>query len=802
MKRYVCIHGHFYQPPRENPWLEFVERQESAHPYHDWNEKITIECYAPNAASRILNSDKHIIAIVNNYSKISFNFGPTLLSWMEKEFSWVYESLLEADRISMKNFGGHGSAIAQVYNHIIMPLSSYHDKWTQVYWGVRDFERRFNRFPEGMWLPETAVDLETLEVLADQNIKFTILAPHQAKRIRPLRGGRWKEVTAATLDTKKAYLCRLPSGKDISLFFYDGPISQDVAFGGLLSDGKLYAQRLSDAFRQDDGFPQLVNIATDGETYGHHHRFGDMALAYCIYFLESKNLARITVYGEYLEKFPPKDEVQIAENTSWSCAHGIERWRGNCGCDTGMNPGWTQEWRRPLREAVDLLDERATAIYKTYSSKLLKDPWRARDDYINVILDRTPKNVEDFLHRNARKDLSKDEKVIALKLLEMSRNAMLMLTSCGWFFDDISGLEATQIMTYAARVVQLARDVSGKNLETDFLTLLEKAKSNDPAMENGKRIYEKIVFPKVLDLLRVGAHGVMASMFLNGSVKKSVYCYEAENVDLKSFGLRKFVLHLGKVRVFSSITWEEDLLGFASCYLGGLQLFCSVIEHVDEASYALMLRELETAFEDQDVPEIVRKMDKHFKGRIFSLKHLFRDEQYKIVDSLIEDALDVIMVAYEEAFNANYSTMKVLRELKIPLPRAFRATVDVTLSGKLDEILKNPEIDVEDLEKICREIKDWNVLIDEGQISKIACEKINSLLESFKAQGRDLSLLLKAGRIIELLSQIDVKLDLWKAQNIYFDIVTNYLGQNKTIESEACNVIKRLGLQLGVEVQV
>ena len=330
MNKYVCIHGHFYQPPRENPWLEEVEYQESAYPYHDWNDRITAECYAPNTASRILDGDRKIIDIVNNYSRISFNFGPTLFSWLEKHQPDIHWGILEADKKSKERFNGHGSAIAQCYNHMIMPLAHSRDKRTQILWGIRDFEHRFQRKPEGMWLPETAVDLETLDILAEQGIRFTILALRQAKRVKKMDDKRWKDVSGSRVDPKRPYLLKLSSGRSIVLFFYDGPISQDVAFTGVLNSGEQLAQRIESGFTDTKDGSQLMHIATDGETYGHHHRFGDMALGYCLYHIESKSDVELTIYADYLDKNSPQYEVEIFENSSWSCVHGIERWRSNC----------------------------------------------------------------------------------------------------------------------------------------------------------------------------------------------------------------------------------------------------------------------------------------------------------------------------------------------------------------------------------------------------------------------------------------------------------------------------------------
>ncbi len=369
MEKYVCVHGHFYQPPRENPWIEEIELQDSAYPYHDWNERITAECYAPNTASRLLDGEGKIMAIVNNYSRISFNFGPTLLAWMERHDANTYRAILEADKLSRERFSGHGSALAQAYNHMIMPLANSRDKRTQVIWGIKDFEKRFGREPEGMWLPETAVDTETLEILAEQGIKFAILAPSQAKSFHKIDENKeWQSTEGGKIDPSTCYRCSLPSGKTINLFFYDGPISQEVAFGKLLTSGETFAQRLMGAFSEGRDWPQLVHIATDGETYGHHHHYGDMALAFCLHFIESSNSATLTNYGEFLEKNPPHYEVQIFDHSSWSCVHGVERWRNDCGCNSGMHGGWHQKWRGPLRGALDALRDQLIPAYMREAS--------------------------------------------------------------------------------------------------------------------------------------------------------------------------------------------------------------------------------------------------------------------------------------------------------------------------------------------------------------------------------------------------------------------------------------------------
>ena len=491
MERYICIHGHFYQPPRENPWTGTVEQQSSASPYHDWNERITAECYASNASSPILDGDGQVVRALNNYARMSFNFGPTLLSWMERHKPDVYHAIIEADRVSRKRFSGHGSAIAQIYNHMIMPLANQRDKKTQAIWGVADFQKRFGRSPEGMWLPETAVDLETLEVLAEVGVKFTILAPHQARKVKLIGQVEWHDVSGGKIDPTRAYLCPLPSGRSMNIFFYDGPIAVDVAFGNLLNNGELFAKRLHQAFRDTSDWSQIVHIATDGETYGHYHRHGDMALAYCFHTIERDSLARLTNYGEYLQRCPPTHAVEIVEKSSWSCAHGVERWRDDCGCHSGSHPGRRQAWKKTLREAMDWLGERLAAVYEEEAALYLREPWEARDDYIEVMLDRGPDRVERFLQRHAARKLSGQEREKVFKLLEMQKHAMLVYTSCGWFFDEISGIEAVQVMRYGARAMELAEEVTGTELEPEYVRMLAAAPSNVDG--NGAAVYDLFV---------------------------------------------------------------------------------------------------------------------------------------------------------------------------------------------------------------------------------------------------------------------------------------------------------------------
>lgn len=626
MERYICIHGHFYQPARENPWLESIEPQESAQPYHDWNEKITAECYAPNAAARILGRPGQISKTVNNYAKLSFNFGPTLLSWLEKKRPNVYRKILEADRESQTLFSGHGSALAQVYNHIIMPLANRPDKYTQVLWGMRDFQDRFGRMPEGMWLPETAVDLETLEILAELGVKFTILSPHQARQMRKISEQNWSEVVNGEIDTKRAYRCELSSGQKIDIFFYNASISHAVAFEHLLNSGEGFAKRLISAFSDSVRCPQLVNVATDGETYGHHHRFGEMALAYALDYIESNSLARITNYGEYLEKNPAAYEVEIKENTSWSCVHGVERWQKDCGCNSGAHPGWNQKWRKPLRQALDWLRGRLTALYENKTKEFLRDPWGARNEYIEVVLDRSPENVERFLSQRAVGRLNQKEKTTALKLLEIQRQAMLMYSSCGWFSDDISGIESAQILRHAGRAIELAEEVGGPQLERQFLETLKLADSNIGKQINGARIYQESVKSAAVDLKRVCAHYAITSLFKKCSEQQKIHCCLINREEYDRAESEQSKLAIGQVQITSEITWETARFCFGAAQLGRDNIICGVSQYTGLEEYNKLKAQATRLFHKGNLSGVCRILEEYFRKLPYSLESLLPEE--------------------------------------------------------------------------------------------------------------------------------------------------------------------------------
>ncbi len=768
MKRYICIHGHFYQPPRENPWLEAIEIQDSAYPYHDWNERITDECYAPNSASRNLDGEGRILDMLSNYSRMSFNFGPTVLSWMQNNAPEIYQAILDSDRQSIGWRSGHGNALAQAYNHMIMPLANRRDKRTQIIWGIRDFEYRFKRFPEGMWLPETAVDIETLDLLAESGIKFTILAPRQASRTRKLGTGKWREVSGSRIDPTMAYLFKLPSGRSITLFFYDGPISQAVAFDYLLKKGDDFANRLLSGFSGGREWPQLLHIATDGETYGHHQKFGDMALAYALNYIESNGLAILTNYGEYLAKQPPTHEVQIFENSSWSCVHGIERWKSNCGCNSGLHPGWSQEWRRPLRDALNWLRDRLAFIYENIASTYFSDPWKARDEYINVLLDRSEKTLDRFLEEQTGGQLDGKERKTVLTLLEMQRHTMLMYTSCGWFFDELSGLETVQVMQYAGRAIQLSEEVFTDSLEDSFKGRLAMAKSNVPEYENGAVIYDRFVKPAMIDLRKVGAHYAISSVFEDYMDEMQIYSYSVGKEDYQRVNAGVTKLAVGRVSVASDITGDAGLISFAVLHFGGHALNGGVRTFLGIDAYESMKNEILSTFEKGDFAEIVRLMDQHFGTHTYSLANLFRDQQRNILNSLISMTVEEFESSYRQIYENNRILMSFLLDTGMPVKKSFFTAAEETLNYDLKKLIQEDVTDADRIQNLLGDMKKWNVTPDSVEIEFAVRRKIEALMDQFRRDPGDLSLLEEIRKRLELMKILPIEFNYWQLQNIYF----------------------------------
>ncbi|MCE5340713.1 MAG: DUF3536 domain-containing protein [Planctomycetaceae bacterium] len=807
MDRYVCIHGHFYQPPRENPWLEDVELQDSAYPYHDWNTKITEECYRQNAASRILSPERKIINIVNNYSKMSFNFGPTLMIWLEKHATDVYESILEADRQSQKNFSGHGAAIAQAYNHMIMPLANRRDKITQIIWGLADFEKRFERKAEGMWLPETAVDNETLDIMAEYGVKFTILSPTQAKRIRKIGDNNWYNINRDQIDITQPYLCKLPSGRTINLFFYHGPIANDAAEGRILQHGDVLADKLLWLLEDHGEKAKLSHIALDGETFGHHHRFTDMALAYCMHYIEAKKSAQITVYGEYLEKFPPTYEAEINENSSWSCIHGIERWRSNCGCNGGRFPSGKQQWRQPLREAMDWLRDQLVPVYEKEMAKYANYPWQARNEYINVISNRQPENVNAFLKQIAGRELADDEKIRAMKLLELQRNAMLMYTSCGWFFDDIAGIETVQIMLYASRVIQLAKEIFEKDLEPEYENILEKAQCNLKEYDNGKKVYGNIVKNYVIDLNRVGAHLASVLVFEKCDKIREIFCYSTkiESYERIEEGIQ--VLAVGQATIQSNIVLDKHLIDFAVLHFGDHNLNCAVNTRSSGAEFNKMKEDLKKSFANGDTAEVMRVMSVFFKGNNYSLWHLFKDQQRRVINELLTSASEEIEAILRGIYERNYTIMHMMRKMRMPLPSALCDPAEFIINKDICDEIRSEEINVKRLGKLIDDVIKLSLQIDTQTLRYETSRKINYLMGKLKNSPDDIKLMETIANTLGIIMNIVPELDLQTSQNIlygitktqYTDIKQKCQAADKTAK-DWCGHFQKLANYLGVKV--
>ncbi|MBR2081653.1 MAG: DUF3536 domain-containing protein [Elusimicrobiaceae bacterium] len=761
--KYLCIHGHFYQPPRENAWLEEIELQESARPYHDWNARICAECYSPNALARVLNGNKELTDLVNNYSHISFNFGPTLLSWMEAKEPEVYQAILEADRQSRTHFSGHGSAIAQCYNHMILPLANGHDKETQIKWGIYDFEKRFGRKPEALWLAETACNTETLEVLAANGMKFVILAPGQCARIRKIGDDKWQEIGGG-VDPKRAYLCNLPSGLKITLFFYDGPISQGIAFSDTLSSGEKFASRLLSTYNNTQE-AQLMHIATDGETYGHHQKFAEMALAYCLKTVQEKPDVQLTVYGEFLEKNPPQYEAQIRENTSWSCFHGVERWRADCGCNSGMHGGWNQKWRGPLRSALDFIRDEMIKTFENTGREYFKNVWAARNDYIELILDRSLDAQHKFFLRHATEKAWNDRST-ALMLLEMQRMAMLMYTSCGWFFDEVSGLETTQIMQYACRAMELNRALSGHDLEPTFIKMLEQAPSNLPELKNGAVAYVRYVKPQAASLEKMALSHLVTLLADETTNPSKAYACDVLKYEPTKLTTSNMTLWYGHIALKSRITLEERNIPFALLRRGTASLTCAAGTDNTESVFA-KLKEL---FEAQKYEECAVWIRQQFRQEV-PLTDMFMDVRRKVVEQVLKRMNEATAQVCTELFEKQYPVVRGLQLLGTPIPRTFLTAAEFVLSNDLVAEFRAADVNVSDVEELMEDVKTLGLDVSQGQVARAVSDKLTFLAFAFARNPQDKA---AAHKLVEFLNYIEIfgfSPDTVKAQEfVYFGL--------------------------------
>lgn len=793
--RYICVHGHFYQPPRENPWLGEIELQESAHPWHDWNQRITEECYTPNAHARILDADQHIIEVIDNYRYISFNFGPTLLSWLQKKAPQTYEAIVQADRLSAEDRSGHGNAIAQAYHHTILPLSSRRDKITQVIWGIEDFRRRFGRDPEGMWAPETAIDIETLDIMAQHGILFTILAPGQAARFRGDVDEPWGYSDVWRIDPTRPYICHLKKGRTIALFFYDGPISQAIAFERLLDNGQKLKDRLVGAFSDIRAWPQLVNIATDGESYGHHHPFGEMALSYAISQLRREPDVRITNYGEFLAKHPPTAEVEIVERSSWSCSHGVGRWSEDCGCRLTNRPGWNQQWRASLRRAMNILRDRVDAIFELEASKLLKQPWKARNEYVKAKLD--PENErEKFLRSHAKEDLNPGERTTVLELLEAQRNRMMIYTSCGWFFDDVQGIETLQIMKYAARVLQLTQE-RDPTLREDFLAELATCSSNHRPHLRGDEVFERMVSQGVTDLAKVAAQVTISSMFA-GSSTSSGLNYKALAKDWGAYpsGVRDF--RIGRMFVSDLVTDESRSFIVAILYLGGIDLRCSVKVFEDEKSYQEAKDRLSRCFSEGSSTEMIRRLDEVFPGRYYSFRDLFLEARSKILELVTRNMYREQAETLTDFYYKTKDLALLIHADGARIPEIFVTSARFVLNRLFNEQLERlargdfPD----DLRIVLDEAVVWDIKLDTGAAEKMIQRRVLELIDGLGNGTTDEEAAAPILRFLDLCGDLEIPVQLSEAQIRIFGVVNRLASEGKEVPSALRELAHRLKVRV------
>jgi alpha-amylase/alpha-mannosidase (GH57 family) len=690
----LVIHGHFYQPPRENPWTGIIDDQPSAQPFPNWNDRVYYECYRPNAFARVFDlKSGRIESIINNYESINFNFGPTLLSWIEKYHPGTYQRIVEADKKSLKKNGGHGNAIAQAYNHTILPLCNDADRITQVKWGVADFKHRFKRDPESLWLPETACHDVTMSVLIEEGLKYVILSPDQAERVRPLSGGDWTSMSDGRIDPGMPYryFHRDGSKRFIDVFFYDMGIARGIAFEGSLISSQTLIDRIARA-RKGEG---IVQTATDGESYGHHTKFGDRSLAYALEVEAAQGGYWVTNYGAYLEKHPPTWEVEIkagpdGNGTSWSCAHGVGRWYKDCGCHTGGKEGWNQAWRGPLRRAFDFVRDTVARHFEEERGKLFKDPWAARNEYINLLL--SPKaSRQKFLEKHAGRPLDELEQVRALTQLEVQNNAMLMYTSCGWFFNEISGIETVQVLKYAARIFDLLETMGYPSLEKTFLDILAEARSNIPEYGSGADVYRRFA-----EVTRVTPQGVVAHIAISSLVNHNLdkgeaggYLYETQDTRKEEHG--RYTLMTGHVSLQEAMTRQHFRYAFAGLHLGGIDFYGAIRPYIRQENFEKSAKSLWDKFYVVTLPKLLRVMQEEFGPNEFGVEQLLPESRQKIFQQVFGSLVERFSEQYVRLYEDNRRNLEMLQSVGFELPSEIRAAAEFTFGKLFEEEIQKKE---------------------------------------------------------------------------------------------------------------
>jgi alpha-amylase/alpha-mannosidase (GH57 family) len=685
----VVLHAHFYQPPRDNPWTESVEREGSAAPFHDWNDRITAECYATNANARVFGPDNRVIEILNNYSHLSFNIGPTLFAWLQQHHPETCRRIAEADRESAQRNNGHGGAIAQAWSHAILPLCNERDRNTQIRWGIADFRRRFGRLPEALWLPETACDVATAEALAAHGMRYVILSPHQAERMRPLAEGAWADVSDGSIDPRRAYRLNLPRGRSIACFFYDGPTAHAVSFEGVLDTSSGFAERLLSAANGASGSEHLVHVATDGETYGHHRKFAERSLAYFIWKEAADHGLELTNYAAWLDRASVSHEVEIkrgpmGEGTAWSCAHGLGRWTRDCGCHSGKEQGWSQAWRGPLRTAFDLLRDHAADVLQSLGGDVIGDVWSARDDYIDVILDPTREARDVFLRKHARTELSGHVRTRVFKLLEAHRMTQLMYASCGWFFDDIAGLESKQVMRYAARATQLLDDITGRRFMPRLIEALAEGRSNIPTEGNGADVMRRRVLRS-----EVGTHVRIAErasrqLFSDVPPSETDPAFNVETLDHASFERGSAKVVVGRARVTRTRTESTEEVTYAAATLTERDMHCGIKTGVGREVFVALVEDATACFQQPTPTELIRLIDRHLGPVYYSLRDLSEQARSDFIEKEMNGLLARLGATYSFMYDEHRRTIEALEIAGVEVPGELKLIAQYTLARRLD----------------------------------------------------------------------------------------------------------------------
>lgn len=679
--RPFVLHAHFYQPERLNPWTGALDPEPSAAPDRDWNARILRECYHPNAEARIYDADGRVERIVNNYERVSFDFGPTLLSWMERSAPRTYARVLDGDWRSVVRTG-HGNALAQAYNHTILPLDDARDRRTQIAWGMADFRYRFRREAEGMWLPETAANGPTLDALIDAGVRFTVLAPHQVARVRD----RPHHDPAAThLDSGRPY--RLVhsdgSGRWLAVFLYDGALARSLAFDPETAQASVLLGKLAAA-----GGSGLVSAALDGETFGHHHPFGELGLAYGLFAGAEDSGLVPTSYAALLAEQTPVEELELVagEGTSWSCAHGLGRWTRDCGCATGGQPGWDQRWRAPLRAALDVVRDLAAEAFLTRGGELLKDPWAAREAYVNVRLGVT--SPEEFLDRHGLRQLGDAGRVDARTLLEAQRHALLMYTSCGWFFADVAGIETVYVLRAAARVLGLLREAGIAVDDRDVLDRLGEARSNDPVKGTGADVWRREVAGAEVSAERIAAHTALVGLVRPLPAAAEDIGHAVEVHDYRSERRGRLALSTARLTVRSLATGREGHYAVGAVHLGDLDFHGVLCDDPGGEDVAALVAPLWAGLPSLTVAGLIRALDEVFGTRDFGFERVLPEGRAEVVRAVFGDLTARFREQYSRLYADNRRLLEMLGQAGFPLPRDLRAAAELTLSAQLEQDLR------------------------------------------------------------------------------------------------------------------